>query len=87
MSASRTFSDVALTTSLSLRTLKVAMNGAYSPTLTSSSGIDHPADLGVTLKRPSRLFVDINDLAIRVTREVHANLDYNFGHLLVNLGL
>lgn len=44
-------------------------------------------DLSVTLQRPTRLAVDVDDDSIGVTRKVDAGIDFDLGHLLVNLSL
>jgi len=42
--------------------------------------------LGMTLQQTLRP-VDIDDLTIRITREVNSNVNHNFCHLLVDLSL
>lgn len=43
--------------------------------------------LGVTLQRPARTFIDIDNDTIRVTGEINPNVDLDLCHFLVNFGL
>lgn len=43
--------------------------------------------LGVTLQRPTRTFIDIDNDTIRVTGEINPNVDLDLCHFLVNFGL
>jgi len=43
--------------------------------------------LSVTLKWPTGLLVDVNDDAIRITRQINPNVNDDLGHLLVDLRL
>jgi len=43
--------------------------------------------LGMTLQRPPGFPVDIDNLTIRITREVNSNVNHNLGHLLIDLRL
>ena len=43
--------------------------------------------LGMTLQRTPRPPVDIDNLTIRIIREVNPNFDHNLGHLLIALRL
>lgn len=43
--------------------------------------------LGMTLQRAPRLPIDINNLTIRITREVNPNVNHDFRHLLIDLSL
>lgn len=48
---------------------------------------EHGIHLSVTLERAARTLVNVHYDAIRVTRQVYANIYFNLGHFFVNLRL
>src|SRR4051794_32253078 len=70
----------------SFRTLNVAIKGACRRSAPRAFDAAW-TDLCMALQWPARLFVDIHDLSVWVTRQVDSHLNLNFCHLFINFRL